>query len=59
MLSIFDLVPLPAFTQAPQIAESPGSTLWIIGYAVVGGLILAAVLIIIKQIVNSTSRKDK
>ncbi len=54
MLSILDLVPEP-------IIEEPGSaavsTPWIFGYVIVGVLVVAAVLVVIKLIVKAKSNK--
>jgi len=59
MLNIFDIVPEPIFTEAPEIAEAAKSTPWILGYAAIGALIVIAVLIVVKLIVKANSKKIK
>lgn len=58
MLNIFDIVPEPRITEAP-IAETAKSMPWILGYAAIGALIVIAVLVVIKLIVKSSSKKNK
>jgi len=59
MLNIFDVVPEPVFTEAPEIGEAAKSTPWILGYVAIGALILIAVLVVIKLIVKSSGKKTK
>lgn len=59
MLSIFDLVPDPAFIEAPEVVETARSTPWIFAYAAIGAIIVIAVLIVVKLIVKSNRKKTK
>ncbi len=59
MLNIFDIVPEPVYTEAPEIVETAKSTPWILGYVAVGVLIVVAALVVIKLIVKSSGKKTK
>jgi len=54
MLCILDLVPEPIIEETESAAIS---TPWILGYIVVGVLVVAAVLVVIKLIVKAKNKK--